>query len=103
MKKIFKSFTFWFTTASVLCIILHWIGQDSKSVILIGFNPILNLLSQSEATNTFMNSGLVVDCKAIAGSISIYWYIGSVLTMAFYGVVLDVIKRMLLRAKRHTS
>jgi len=100
MKKIVKSFTFWFLAASALCIILHQIGQDSKNIILIGFNPILNLLSSSDAANTFVNSGIAVKCATIEGSISIYWYIASVLTMAFYGMVLDAVRCMVKKAKR---
>ena len=92
MKKAFKSFTFWFVVLSLLVILQHQIGMDPKSIILIGFNPILKNFSYSDVLSTFMNSGFNVACKTIAGSISIYWYIGSVLTLAFYGFVLDLIK-----------
>lgn len=39
-----------------------------------------------------MGYGRQVPCNTITGQISIYWYIGSVLTFLFYGIVLDGIK-----------
>lgn len=90
MKKIFKSFTFWFLILSILIIFLHQIGQDSKSIILIGFNPLLRLLP-----NEFMNSGPVVSCNTISGNISIYWYIASIISFIIYGGLLDLIKKLI--------
>ena len=92
LKRIFKSFTFWFIVMSLLGILLHQIGQDSKSIVLIGFNPILKTLSNNDVAREFMNLGFAVKCDTIAGEISIYWYIGSVITMAFYGFIIDLIK-----------
>ena len=92
LKRIFKSFTFWFIVISLFGILLHQIGQDSKSIVLIGFNPILKTLSYSDAAREFMNLGFAIKCETIAGEISIYWYIGSVITMASYGFILDLIK-----------
>lgn len=100
MKRIFKSFTFWFIVISLFGIILHQIGQDSKSIVLIGFNPILKMLSYSDAAREFMNSGFAVKCETIAGEISIYWYFGSFITMAFYGFFLDLIKYFIKKRKR---
>ena len=92
MKKILKSFTFYFIILSFLMIYLHQIGQDSKSIVLISFNPILNLLAQSDTAREFMNSGMQITCRTITGSISIFWYIGSVVTFILYGLIFDFIK-----------
>lgn len=90
MKRLIKSFTFWFLIASFIIIAAHQMGQDSKSIVLIGLNPILNHLPYD-----IMNAGLQISCNTIAGSISIYWYIASILSMLFYGIVLDGIRYMM--------
>ena len=93
MKKVMKSFTFWFLLLSVFEILMHQIGQDSKSIVLIRFNPVLRMIADSQGSlNNLMNSGWQVPCNTITAHISIYWYIGSFVTFLFYGVVLDVIK-----------
>lgn len=99
MKKIFKSFTFWFLILAVLEIYMHQIGQDSKSIVLIYLNPILRTMSRSDIVRDFMNSGLQVSSGTIIGHISIYWYIGSIVTFIIYGLILDVFKYLL----RHIS
>ncbi len=106
MKKIMKYFTFWCLIISVTEIFMHQIGQDSKSTVLIGFNPLLNMIADSQGSlYDLMGSGWQVPCNTINGQISIYCYIGSVLTFLFYGIVLDGIK-MLFRKfnrKRHVD
>lgn len=58
LKKAMKSFTFWCLIISVFEIFMHQIGQDSKSIVLIGFNPILNIISDSQGfLYNFMGSG----------------------------------------------
>jgi len=69
--------------------------------VLIGFNPILKTLSNNDVAREFMNLGIAVKCETIAGEISIYWYIGSVITMAFYGFIFDLIKSLLIRISKH--
>ncbi|MEG1647736.1 MAG: hypothetical protein RR325_03115 [Bacilli bacterium] len=72
---------------------MHQIGQDSKNIVLIGLNPILHMISNSEGVIfDFMQSGLSISCDTIVGHISIYWYIGSVLTFIVYGIILDGIR-----------
>ena len=95
MKKIVKTFTFWFLILAILEIYMHQIGQDSKSIILIYLNPILRILSRSDAGSAFMNSGLQVSSETIMGHISVYWYIGSVLTFIIYGLILDGFRYLL--------
>lgn len=71
---------------------MHQIGQDSKSIGLIEFNPLLNMVADSDTLYAFMESGLQVSCNTIEGQISIYWYIGAVVTFIIYGAILDCIK-----------
>ena len=80
---------------------MHQIGQDSKSIVLIRFNPLLNIIADSQGPlYSLMDSGLQVPCNTMTGQISIYWYIGLVLTFLLYGIVLDGIK-MLFRKITH--
>ena len=100
LKKLLKSFTFWFVIISLLGIYMHQTGGDSKSIVLKYCNPILRFLTNWDKANEFMSTGFKVACKTIgARSISIYWYIGSVLTWAFYGAVLDFVKYLIKKKK----
>lgn len=92
MKKILKSFTFWCIFISLLEIYIHQIGGDSFSTILIGLNPILSYICHSEPLQLIMNSGMTISCNTVSGDISIYWYIGSLITFALYGGIIDFIK-----------
>lgn len=103
MKKLFKSFTFWFVIIAILEIYMHQIGQDSKSIILIYLNPILRMISHSDAGIAFMNSGLQVSSDTIMGQISVYWYIGSVVSFAIYGILLDGFRYLLRRITTSTK
>lgn len=92
---LFKTFTFWCLVLSVFGIFMHQIGQDSKSIVLIRFNPLLNMIAGAQGPlYEMMGSGRQVPCNTITGQISIYWYIGSVLTFLFYGIVLEGIKML---------
>lgn len=99
MKKLFKSFVFWFVILAILEIYMHQTGQDSKSIILIYLNPILRIISRSDVGSDFMNSGLQVPSGTITGHISIYWYIISVVTFIIYGLILEGFRYLL----RHIS
>ena len=97
MKKILKSFTFWFILIALFEIYMHQVGRDSKSIVLISLNPILSMISHSDKGLIFMNSGMKISCGTITGSISVYWYIASVVTWLVYGVVFDAIKLIVLK------
>lgn len=93
MKKIIKSFTFWCMVIAIFEVCMHQIGQDSKSILLIGCNPLLKMIADTRgALFALMESGWQLSCDTIAGQISVYWYIGSLVTFMFYGLVLDGIK-----------
>lgn len=86
MKKIIKSFTFWFVILGVAIIIFNLLKFDDMNIIMIGLNPILNLLSSSEL------------CEDIA-SIPYLWHILSFVTMTAYGLALDGIKHLIKTTK----
>lgn len=93
-NKLIRSFRFWFVVLSAVVIVLHQIGQDSKGILLIGLNPILNFISDSVAGRQFMNSGPQIATNGLAGEISIYWYIGSIVSFFLYGLFLDGLKQL---------
>lgn len=97
MKKMFRSFAFWFVVMGLLQIWMHQIGQDSKSIVLISLNPILRAISRWDAGLVFMNAGLQVPCDTIARSISIRWYVGTFVTFAAYGLLLDGVRALIRR------
>lgn len=82
MKKIIKSFTFWFAIVGIIGIILNLVDFDDISLF-IGLNPILNALSSSKA------------CCDVINSIPYLWYILSMLTMIGYGLVIDALKNII--------
>ena len=80
MKKIIKSFTFWFALLGVIVVILNILKLDDMNILMIGLNPILNLLSSSEAD---------------ISSIPYLWHILSLVTMVAYGLALDGAKYLI--------
>ena len=82
MKKVMKSFTFWFIILGVVVAIFNILKFDDMNILMIGLNPILNLLSSSEI------------CANIA-AIPYLWHILSLVTMAVYGLALDGIKYLI--------
>lgn len=80
MKKIIKSFTFWFALLGVIVVILNILKLDDMNILMIGLNPILNLLSSSDA-----------DISAIP----YLWHILSLVTMVAYGLALDGAKYLI--------
>ena len=87
MKRIFKSFTFWFAVVGVIGIVLNLLGIDDINLF-IGFNPILNILSSSKV------------CDAI-NSIPYLWHILSIVTMIGYGLAIDGIRALTKKAKNN--
>ena len=80
MKKIYKTFTFYFIIISVIVITLNILGQDDMNILMIGLNPLLNLLDNSKVICDFMNSS------------NYLWHIASIITNIIYGLVLDFIR-----------
>lgn len=82
MKSIIKSFTFWFSILGIVVVILNLLKLDDMNIIMIGLNPILNLLSGSDL------------CDVIAG-VPYLWHVLSVVTMIGYGFTIDGIKGLI--------
>ncbi|MCX7709842.1 MAG: hypothetical protein N2484_08315 [Clostridia bacterium] len=95
IKKILKSFTFYFLLLSLAIIYMNYIGQDSHEIILIGLNIILNKLASMDAARDFMNSGPMINSKTVGGGTCLYWYLAHFISFAFYGLILDGIKAAL--------
>ena len=80
MKKFYKTFTFYFVIIGIIVVLLNVIGIDDMNILMIGLNPILNILDDSKIICDFMNSG------------SYLWHIASFLTNILYGIILDFIR-----------
>ena len=80
MKKVIKAFTFWFAILGVIVVLLNILKLDDMNIIMIGLNPILNILSSSSIN---------------ISAIPYLWHILSLVTMVAYGLVLDGIKYLL--------
>ena len=82
MKKMLRSFTFWFVLASVIIVIFNLLKPNAMNLIMIGLNPVLNMLSSSKL------------CSVIA-DVPYLWHILSIVTMAGYGILIDLIRTAL--------
>lgn len=80
MKRIIKTATFWFVAVGIFGINLNLTGIDDINLF-IGFNPILNVFSSSKA------------CCDVINSVPYLWHILSVVTMAGYGFMIDLIRK----------
>ena len=80
MRKIYKTFTFYFVVIGIIIVVLNILGQDDMNILMIGLNPILNLLDNSKAVRDFMNSN------------TYFWHIASLITNILYGLILDFIR-----------
>ena len=80
MKRIIKTATFWFVVVGILGVILNLTGVDDINLF-IGFNPILNAFSSSKT------------CRDVINSVPYLWHILSIVTMAVYGLLIDLIRK----------
>lgn len=80
MKRIIKTATFWFVVVGILGVILNLTGVDDINLF-IGFNPILNGFNSSKA------------CRDEINSVPYLWHILSIVTMAGYGLLIDLIRK----------
>ena len=80
MKRIIKTATFWFVVVGILGVILNLTGVDDINLF-IGFNPILNAFISSKA------------CRDVINSVPYLWHILSIVTMAVYGLLIDLIRK----------
>ena len=55
MKKILKSFTFWFVVIGIIGVVLNITGNDDINLF-IGVNPILNVLSSTKSCRDVINT-----------------------------------------------
>lgn len=87
MNKLIKNFLFWFVLFGLIVNLINLTGNDSKNIILIAFNPLLNLLEDNAIIRDFIrNNGFYL------------WNILSMLSFIAYGLLLDVF----VRGRSHT-
>lgn len=80
MKNFYKTFTFYFALIGIIVVLLNVLGIDDMNLLMIGLNPILNLLDNSKAIRDLMNSGMYL------------WHVASFITNILYGLILDIIR-----------
>lgn len=86
VKKIIKTFTFWFVVLGMAVVVLNLMNLDDMNIIMIGLNPILNLLSGSDL------------CDTIA-DVPYLWHILSLVTMVMYGLILDGLRVIIKKSR----
>lgn len=81
MRMLFKKCTFIFLIISILIILFNLNGYDDKNILLIGLNPILNIIVYKEPfRNIIWNDGP-----------NFNMYITHLLTFIIYGGIIDII------------
>lgn len=100
MKKIFKSFTFYFLLASVLIIFTHIRGGDSHGIVLFHLNPILKPIILYTDFAEILDSGYKIVNGSIQGETSVYWYAAHFISFSLIGVTLDIIKMLIKRISK---
>lgn len=99
MKKIFKSFTFYFMLLSLFIIFIHYKGQDSHGIVLFHTNIILKNLLYNELVNSIIRTGPKIVCGSLTGEIYVFWYIAHFITFIIYGLVLDLVRHVIRRVR----
>lgn len=87
MKKILKSFTFWFVVIGIIGVVLNITGNDDINLF-IGVNPILNVLSSTKS------------CRDVINTIPYLWHILSLVTMTGYGLAIDGIRVLIKKVNK---
>ncbi len=80
MKKLIKKFLFLFVVIGVIVNVISITGNDDMNIILIGLNPLLNLLE---------SNSMIRELIKVFGFY--IWNILSMLSFIVYGFLLDVI------------
>lgn len=80
MRSFYKTFTFYFVIIGIVVVLLNILGIDDMNILMIGLNPLLNILDDSKVICDFMNSG------------NYLWHTASIITNILYGLILDFIR-----------
>jgi hypothetical protein len=104
MKRILSAGTFWSFVAGLIIVLNHYTGGDVYAIGLIEWNPLLRLVLLFPQIRRFMYSGLQIafDGMGPNPTVSIYWYIGCVISFLLYGFVIDWIRAERKRSARHS-
>lgn len=84
MKKVFKSFTFYFIILGLIIVCLNLAGLDDKNILLIGLNPILLWLDNP-------------NLRPLINEVPYIWHILSLITMSLYGLTIDFIRALVIK------
>jgi len=84
MKKVFKSFTFYFFILGLIIVCLNLAGLDDKNILLIGLNPILLWLDNP-------------NLRPLINEVPYIWHILSLITMSLYGLTIDFIRALVIK------
>lgn len=86
MKKLSKSYTFWFIVIAGITVCYNASGNDDKNVVLALSNlPLLSILNRTIFP---------------LGYQEIYaWYWLQILSYAFYGIIIDIIRCLIRKSK----
>ena len=84
MKKVLKSFTFYFFILGIIIVSLNLAGQDDKNILLIGLNPILLWLDNP-------------NLRPLINEVPYIWHILSLITMSLYGLTIDFIRALVIK------
>lgn len=76
MKQYTKTFTVSFFLSSLLIVVFNLFNYDDMNIIMIGLNPILNILSSSSLSS-------------VISDIPYLWHVLCIITMIVYGFLLD--------------
>ncbi len=85
MKKVLRTYKFWFGMASLMIIVFHLLGFDNESIVLIGSSPLVQLVPVD-----FIKSGFIVNAIGEA-DVSIYFYVFNVISFVLYGFLFDLL------------
>lgn len=97
--RIFKSMTFKFMLLSVVLIYLQINGNDTKSIMLIEMNVILNHLLDMESVKTIIQSGPMIKSRTMTGETSLYVYILHFASFLIYGLAFDLLMKIIIKTE----
>jgi hypothetical protein len=101
MKRIFKSCTFWFATASIIIILLNSIVPDSKNLLLIFSNYPLYLILKATGF-TLIAPYLATDHTFFFNHLFL-WFQWHFISFVCYGLIIDTVRAITKKKKSKFS
>ena len=101
MKRIFKSCTFWFTIASIIIILLNFIGGDPKYILLTFSNYPLYLILKATGF-TLIAPYLALNHEFFINHLFL-WFQWHFISFVCYGLIIDTVRVITKRQKAKIS